>query len=75
MFHKPFNDNHTKRELVSDIVLRLENGFGLRVGGWNDYCHVDCIDENGKTLCIPFSELKPALFNWEDLHNDEITGL
>lgn len=74
MFHEPFDGDHTKRELVSDIVLRLENGFGLRIGGRIDFCEVDCIDNGNNIVDIPFGKLKPALFNWEDLHFDETVG-
>ena len=57
------DDGHSRRELVSDIVLRLDDGNGIRIGGWLDYCEIDLIDENNQLLMIPFRELKPALSN------------
>lgn len=70
-FDKPLH----RRELVSSITLRLENGVGLQISPDLDYTEVSCIDKNGAWLRIGFSKLKNALFNWEDLHNDEITGI
>ncbi len=74
MFNIQFNDGLGKRELVSYIILRFENGVGLSIGGWIDYCAVDCIDEDNNLMKIPFGKLKSALFNWEDLHTDETVG-
>lgn len=74
MFREPFDSPPYQRELVSDITLRLENGVGLRIGAYIDYCEIECIDANSEDTKISFSELKQALFNWEDLHNDEATG-
>lgn len=71
-----YSDNqHFQRELVSDIVLRLDDGNGISVGAvMLDYCEVALIDENKQFLMISFQELMPALFNWEDLHIDQISG-
>lgn len=69
-----FKEPSFQRELVSNVTLWFENGVGLRIGGWLDYCQVNCIDRNGKTLEMRYEELKPALFNWEDLHTDERIG-
>lgn len=74
MFRCPFDDVGTKREMVSRIVLWLEGDIGLSISGWVDYCKVACIDRNNNTLPITFEELKPALFNWEDLHIDTVVG-
>ncbi|MBQ9881216.1 MAG: hypothetical protein IJM42_01190 [Synergistes sp.] len=69
-----FEEEHSKREYVSDIVLWLDDGNGISIGGYYDYCQVAYIDENRTLLTIPFAELKSGMFNWEDLHTDEITG-
>lgn len=69
-----FDDEHSRRELVSDIILRFENGVGLRIGGWIDFCHVACIDNNDTVTEITFEKLKSSLFNWEDLHTDTTNG-
>lgn len=70
----PIDDSETKYEMVSRIVLWLEDDIGLSISGWLDYCEVACIDRNNKTLPITFEELKPALFNWEDIHIDDVVG-
>ncbi len=74
MFDCPFDDLGTKREMVSRIVLWLEGDIGLSISGWLDYCEVACIDRSNDTLPITFKELKPALFNWEDIHIDHVVG-
>ena len=74
MFNTFFDEEHSTRELVSNIVLRLDDGNGISIGGSIDYCDVALIDQKKQLLTIPFQELKPALFNWEDLHIDPETG-
>lgn len=74
MFDCPFDDLGTKREMVSRIVLWLEGDLGLSIRGWLDYCEVACVDRNNHSLPITFEELKPALFNWEDIHVDHVVG-
>ena len=74
MYHRPFDNQGTKREMVSRIVLWLEGDIGLSISGWVDYCEVECIDRNNNLLQITFGELKSALFNWEDLHIDNVVG-
>lgn len=70
-----FDETHNKRELVSDIVLRLDDGNGISIGPvMMDSCEVAFVDKNRQLLSLPFQELKPALFNWEDMHNDQMTG-
>ena len=74
MYHQPIDENKTKYEMVSRIVLWLEGDIGISISGWVDYCEVACIDRNNNTLQITFEELKPALFNWEDIHIDNVVG-
>lgn len=74
MYGTPFESSPFERELVSNVILWLDNDVGLRIGGWIDYCRVDCVDRNGKALEMRYEELKPALYNWEDLHTDERVG-
>lgn len=74
VFRCLFDDLGTKREMVSRIVLWLEGGIGLSISGCLDYCGVTCIDRSNKALPITFGELKPALFNWEDIHIDNVVG-
>jgi hypothetical protein len=75
IWNEYFDDEHSQRELVSDVVLRLDDGNGISVGAdMTDYCEIALIDKNKQLLMMPFQELKPALFNWEDLHIDQVTG-
>ena len=48
--------------------------MGLQISPDIDYCEVACVDVSNEWVKISFSELKDALFNWEDLHADEVTG-
>lgn len=58
-------------EYVAGIILRLEDGSGLRIYGNIDFTWVESINSNNEPEVISFSELKAGLFNWEDLHYDE----
>lgn len=58
------------QEMVSSIILWLGNGVGLRVGGWIDYCAVDCIDRGKHVLQIRCDELKSALLDEDTLADD-----
>ncbi|MBQ2245593.1 MAG: hypothetical protein II324_00925 [Selenomonadales bacterium] len=69
-----FTEPPLTRECVEHIILRLANGLALKIYGCDDFCEVECIDANGKTTEISFGELKKGLYNWEDLHGDEVTG-
>ncbi len=73
MFFCAFNEPPYQRELVSNVTLRLRNGLGLQISPDIDYCEVACVDVSNEWVKISFSELKDALFNWEDLHDDEVT--
>ena len=63
MYFRPFDEEESERTLVSDVVLWMDNGIGIAISAWIDYCHVVCIDSNNSVLSMPFSELKTALFN------------
>ncbi len=69
-----YAENDKDRVIVESVVLRCENGLGLRMCPWVDFCHHACIDEHNRDVMIPLGELRKSLFNWEDLHKDKITG-
>lgn len=73
MFFSDFPDGE-KKELVTAIVLWLENNIGICVEPKLDFLEVTLIDREKEIQRLPFSHLKQALFNWEDIHNDEILG-
>lgn len=58
-----FDEEGSTREIVDRIVLWLDNGIGLCISGWLDYCYVTCIDRENEALPISFGELKSALHN------------
>lgn len=70
----PFDEQKSKRCLVSGIVLRFEDGTGLLFEGWIDFCHVVYIDQENNSGLITFDQLQHALYNPEDLHTDTVTG-
>ncbi len=90
MLRVPFDTASYERDFVSDIVLRFENGMGLRVRSqarqfpqenckrigrdMTTLCVIECVDAQNEVLKIKFSQLRRALFNWEDLHVDDATG-
>lgn len=73
MYRGFFDEQHSSRELTSGIIIWLEGGIGLLFEGWIDFCHVSLIDESANNIPISFENLKPALFNSEDLHIDPIS--
>lgn len=63
MLRRAFDEQGSRREIVTRIVLWLENDIGICVSGWIDYCDVACIDRNNDVLPILFKDLKTALKN------------
>ena len=63
MFHHEFDETGTTREIVTRIVLWLDNGLGVCISGWIDYCDVACINRDNEALPITFGELKTGLHN------------
>ncbi len=73
MFHDFLDEEHNKRELVSEIILWLNDGNGLSIKGAYDYCDIAYINKKGILNTIPFRELKKGLSNWEDRQTDNST--
>lgn len=65
MYGDYFDEEHSEFELVANIILRLDDGNGIRIGGFIDYCFIDYINANDKQCDIPFGDLKLALLNNE----------
>ncbi len=63
MFHHEFDESGTTREIVTRIVLWLDNDIGVCISGWIDYCDVACINRDDEALPITFGELKTGLHN------------
>ena len=74
MFSTYFDEDHTELELVSSIALRFYDDTCLKIGPHIDFCDVDACDSEDQTEVFTFGELKPGLFNWEDMHIDQVTG-
>lgn len=70
MFNEEFNDGE-ERELVASVIIWLEDEIGLSIGPRIDYMYVGIVNKNKDLVKIPFEVLKHALFNWEDIHDDE----
>ncbi|WP_024865655.1 hypothetical protein [Butyrivibrio sp. FCS014] len=66
--------NGEKRELVGSVIIWLSDETGICIEPELDFVDVTLIDSNKQILEIPFKQLKSALFNWEDLHDDEKLG-
>ncbi|MBR0419987.1 MAG: hypothetical protein IJI66_12560 [Erysipelotrichaceae bacterium] len=73
MYGNSYTEDRKEIEVASRIVLKLEGGFGIQFDGFADFFDIAVVDQNGECCPISFRELKPALFNWEDLHIDLIT--
>lgn len=72
MYYEPLDASDSERELIKNIILWLEGDIGLAIGPSIDYCEFFCINKQRKIIDIPFGKLKTGLFNYEDLHSDEI---
>lgn len=62
MWCATFDEDRCTTELVSCIIIWLENEMGLCIEGWLDFCHVTLIHKDMSVFSIPFKELKAALF-------------
>ncbi|WP_458401736.1 hypothetical protein [Candidatus Avelusimicrobium sp.] len=51
---------------IPDVLIRLENGTGLKIEGWLDFCDIECVDSKNQPLKISFEDLKKGLHNKED---------
>jgi hypothetical protein len=63
MLHHEFDEAGTTREIVTRMVLWLDNDIGVCISGWIDYCDVACINRDDEALPITFGELKTGLHN------------
>lgn len=57
-------------EYIAGIVLRFEDGLGIRISGNLDFTWVEYIGFDDEPVGIPFKDLETGLFNYEDLHYD-----
>ncbi len=73
MYFCAFPDGE-KRELVGSIIIWLNDSTGICVEPDIDFVDVTLINSNKQILEIPFKQIKRAVFNWEDLHDDEKLG-
>lgn len=73
MFSDYFDDEHSSKELVSEIILRFTDNSSLRIGPHIDFTRIVSCDPDNNLEEISFQELKSGVFNWEDLHIDRAT--
>lgn len=59
----PFDDFGAKREFVSSIIIRLDDGCSLCIKGRVDFCIIDYLNQQDKPGVLTFEKLKQALFN------------
>ncbi|MBQ8670605.1 MAG: hypothetical protein IJ508_05115, partial [Oscillospiraceae bacterium] len=72
-----FDDDYEQgkeQDWIGAVILWLDNGIGLEITGEIDYTCIACIHHNGEPITIPFSKLKKALCNQEDLYEDTYIG-
>ena len=70
IFDEPENGS-VQKERVSKIGLKLEGGLELCFEGWFDFCTAYLLEDNKQSM-ISFGELKEYLYNWEDIHEDNL---
>ena len=64
-----------EKEIVSSIVLWLDDNTGICIEYYLDYCDVTLIDKDREIMKIPFGQLEKGLYNWEEIHGDVELGL
>ena len=70
-----YNEEFPKeKELVDRIILWLDDSTGISVSPFIDFVDIAIIDSNKEAVKLPFKKLEEALYNWEDLHEDEELG-
>jgi len=74
MFSNEFTEPPYEREVVSAIEIEMKDKSRLLISPYIDFCSVSYVDKDGVSLKLPFIELKEALVNWEDLHDDDSIG-
>lgn len=68
---EPYNPLGTLQEVITEVVLRFKDKTGLSMCGCSiDFCQVALVNQDGEILEISLEELKPGLYNWEDVHID-----
>ncbi len=70
------DESGEEHELVSAVIIRLSNGYGIKIYSFIDYCMVDCVfGEDDRAVEAKYSEISSGIYNYEDIHFDEKTGL
>ena len=69
-YFQPLNASENQTDFVKYIVLRFDDGNGLRFSGWLDFCNVDYIDHNNNFIEKTFREISSAFFNLDEIIND-----
>lgn len=64
--HKHSFGQEEEYQQIPNVLIRLENGTGLEIEGWFDFCDIECVDRKNQPLKIPFEDLKKGLHNKED---------
>ena len=74
-YFQPWNPAESQTDFVKNIILRFDDGNGLKFSGWIDFCNVDYVDCNNEYVMKPFKEIAPAYYDLDrvlkDLLSDE----
>ena len=73
-FTQDLFEDEAIRKIVTDLILWLDDGSGLSIRPALDYCVVAHVGEDGEALPIKYGDLRPGLYNFEDIRIDEVSG-
>ncbi len=73
-YFQPWNPEAKQSDFVKYIVLRLDDGYGLRFSGWLDFCIVDYIDCSNNYVKKTFKEVAPAFYDLDELIEDLLSN-
>lgn len=65
-YFRPLNTAMNQTDFVKYIILRFDDGNGLRFSGWLDFCSVDYIDCNNNIVKKTFKEVAPSFYDLDE---------
>ena len=69
-YFSPIHATEKQTDFVKYILLRFDDGNGLKFSGWLDFCNVEYVDCNNNYVQKPFKEIASAFYNFNELLED-----
>ncbi len=72
-YFQPWNPAEDQTNFVKYIILRFDDGNGLKFSGWLDFCNVDYVDCNNNYIRKTFKEIAPAYYDLDSVLEDVLS--